>query len=286
MEEKIVDETLDNSMETQTENHSEEIITKQDIENNKPIQEETNMEVHHHAHNPAEPHHKKNWKSYLWEFLMLFLAVFCGFFAEYQLEHKIERDRGKQYIQSFRDDLKSDTTNINFQISELKLKDIALNKIFECYDSVTQNPSSPECLKEIILNSKGFKDFIYTDRTIQQLKYAGGLRLIQDKEIADSIIKYDANVRALQIHQEVLENQQQNSINAHNSMIGFINLNNLNNTKVKSDLFLLSNDKRELNKYFNEIYTFKRGCLVQSRRIKELKDRATRLLIFIDKKNN
>ncbi len=25
---------------------------------------DTEMEVHHHAHNPAEPHHKKNWKSY------------------------------------------------------------------------------------------------------------------------------------------------------------------------------------------------------------------------------
>ena len=55
------------------------------------------MEVHHHAHNPAEPHHKKNWKSYFWEFLMLFLAVFCGFLAEYQLEHTIEHQREKEY---------------------------------------------------------------------------------------------------------------------------------------------------------------------------------------------
>ena len=55
------------------------------------------MEVHHHAHDPAAPHHQKNWKSYFWEFLMLFLAVFCGFLAEYQLEHKIERDREKKF---------------------------------------------------------------------------------------------------------------------------------------------------------------------------------------------
>lgn len=44
------------------------------------------MEVHHHPHDPAAPHHKKNWKSYFWEFLMLFLAVFCGFLAENQRE--------------------------------------------------------------------------------------------------------------------------------------------------------------------------------------------------------
>jgi hypothetical protein len=58
------------------------------------------MEVHHHAHDPAAPHHKKNWKSYFWEFLMLFLAVFCGFLAEYQLEHIIENSREKQFIES------------------------------------------------------------------------------------------------------------------------------------------------------------------------------------------
>ena len=239
------------------------------------------METHAHDLHKAPGHGLKH---YLFEFLMLFLAVFCGFLAENFREHKVEEERGKQYIQSFCEDLKSDTTNINYQITELTLQDMALSKIFECYDSVTQNASSTECLKEIIDNSQGFTDFIYTDRTIQQLKYAGGLRLIQDKEIADSIIKYDANVRALQIHQQVLENQQQNSINAHNSMIGFIQLQNLNNAKLKSDLFLLSNDNRELNKYFNEIYTFKNGCRGQSKRLKELKTMARRLLFFIAKR--
>jgi len=71
------------------------------------------MEVHHHAHNPAEPHHKKNWKSYFWEFLMLFLAVFCGFLAEYQLEHKIEKDRELQFIKSLTTDLQDDIISLN-----------------------------------------------------------------------------------------------------------------------------------------------------------------------------
>ena len=79
--------------------------------NQKPETEKI-MEVHHHAHNPAAPHHKKNWKAYFWEFLMLFLAVSCGFLAEYQLEHKIERDREKKFIQTFIEDLKTDTADI------------------------------------------------------------------------------------------------------------------------------------------------------------------------------
>ncbi len=79
--------------------------------NNQPQTE--NMEVHHHAHDPAAPHHKKNWKGYFWEFLILFLAVFCGFLAEYKLEHTIEHQRAKEYAQSLYIDLQNDTADIN-----------------------------------------------------------------------------------------------------------------------------------------------------------------------------
>jgi hypothetical protein len=104
MADKTDEEHLDNPINNQSENPSDEIIHTTDTETINPNQESENMEVHHHAHDPAAPHHKKNWKSYFWEFLMLFLAVFCGFLAEYQLEHKIERDRGKQYTYSFYED--------------------------------------------------------------------------------------------------------------------------------------------------------------------------------------
>ena len=277
----IGEENLDTAKNSRSENPPDEIIPTNETGIINTNQETENMEVHAQELHKAPGHGLKH---YLFEFLMLFLAVFCGFLAENFREHIVEEKRGKQYIHSFCEDLKSDTTNINDQITELMLQNIALSKIFECYDSVIQNASSPGCLKEIILNSQGFTDFIYTDRTIQQLKYAGGLRLIQDKEIADSIIKYDADVRALQIHQQVLENQQQNCINAHNSMIGFIQLHDLNNSNFKSDLFLLTNDKRELNNYFNEIATFNKGCLGQLHRLTQLKAMATRLLVFIHKK--
>ena len=65
-------------------------------------------------------------------------------------------------------------------------------------------------------------------------------------------------------------------------MIGFMQLQNLNNSKTKSDLFLLTNDNRELNRYFNEIFTFKKGCLGQLTRLKNLKAMASGLLIYIN----
>src|ERR1043165_8938482 len=56
------------------------------------------MEVHKHPHHVT---HKKKWGEYFLEFLMLFLAVFLGFLAENFREHRVEKERGKQFIESF-----------------------------------------------------------------------------------------------------------------------------------------------------------------------------------------
>ena len=41
----------------------------------------------------------------------------------------------------------------------------------------------------------GFPDFISNDRTIQQLKNSGGLRLIRNKAVSDSIMIHDQVIR-------------------------------------------------------------------------------------------
>ena len=80
------------------------------------------MEVHHHPIAIGSHTSRKKWTHYFWEFLMLFLAVFCGFLAEYQLEHVIENNREKQFIQSFIEDLKTDTASIELNIAFRKKK--------------------------------------------------------------------------------------------------------------------------------------------------------------------
>ena len=125
------------------------------------------MEVHAHSHTA-----RKKWTHYLWEFLMLFLAVFCGFLAEYQLEHKIERDRGKQYIYSFYEDLITDSSHFNFLYISYEKKLSVLQTMSPCYDSLLSNHSPKNCLSKIMENSLFFQDMIYTDRTLAQLKNA------------------------------------------------------------------------------------------------------------------
>jgi hypothetical protein len=237
------------------------------------------MEVHTHTHSE-----RKKFKHYLWEFLMLFLAVFCGFLAENIREHNVEKKKGEQYILSFAEDLKKDIAQCDLSISELTETMRVLQNLVPCFNTLKGNIQKTDCLKEIIIYSRGFKDFIYTDRTIQQLKNAGGLRLIEDKEIADSIIDYDAMVREMQIHQGVLENLQQITNNAHKSMIDFIYLEELTLKGQTGELFLLSNDMAELNKYFNSITEFRRGLFGQLSWMHLIKDKAIRLLELLHQK--
>jgi len=157
------------------------------------IQSEKDMEVHHHTH-PG--HGKKTWKDYFWEFLMLFLAVFCGFLAEYQLEHKIEKERGREYVKSFREDLCKDTAILHLNIETLRRISIAGDSLVKI---LQQNRIQlPEDLKKLydynITSLAGFTSSPLTDRTSVQLKNSGGMRLITGKKIIDAIIDYWAGV--------------------------------------------------------------------------------------------
>lgn len=68
------------------------------------------MEVHHH---PQLEHKPKPWKEYLLEGLMIFLAVFMGFIAENIRESITEHKRAAEFAQSYYEDIKKDTTEIN-----------------------------------------------------------------------------------------------------------------------------------------------------------------------------
>jgi hypothetical protein len=50
--------------------------------------------------------------------------------------------------------------------------------------------------------------FVYNDRTIQQLKNSGGLRLIRRQVVSDRITQYDGNVRRI----EKIEESEQEAI--------------------------------------------------------------------------
>jgi hypothetical protein len=158
-----------------------------------PTSEIKEMEVHHHTHDPAAPHHKKNWKAYFWEFLMLFLAVFCGFLAEYQLEHKIEKDRTREYASLLIKDLENDTINITRSTKELE-------KVLKSFDSISsfvfrgvsgnKVPGSFYYHSQIGTISPAV---IWNDASLIQLTQSGNLRYFRNHELVNKISSYYSN---------------------------------------------------------------------------------------------
>ena len=109
---------------------------------------------------------------------MLFLAVFCGFLAEYQLEHKIERDREKQFMKTMVEDLKSDSAQLNRLIKARKSRVTELDTLFYI---IANDEYLKEGRKVYELYEFSYWDilrFFPSDRTMQQLKNGGNLRLM------------------------------------------------------------------------------------------------------------
>ena len=156
------------------------------------------MEVHAHTHPPPGGTGRKKWTHYLFEFLMLFLAITLGFFVENQREHYIEHRREKQYIRSYLEDLKTDIIQLDSIILKRNHRKITMDSLNYMLDL----PEPDIYGKQIYYYTRWLTIayvFFNNDRTIQQLKNGGNLRLIRNQEASDAIMAYDRQVRWLVI---------------------------------------------------------------------------------------
>ena len=213
---------------------------------------------------------------------MLFLAVTLGFFVENMREHYIEHKRGLQYIRSFVEDLKTDTARFSVIINDYQKKESELDNLYLCYDSINQKRNPVDCLKNIYAATIGFQDLIYTDRTLEQLKNAGGLRLLEEQD-ADSIIIYDQFLRyLLKVEGSSLQEMQTRVRNTRNSVFAYAE--NMEASWVKGaqpeEVNLISSDKELLNRFFNEVMVYRFACRFQFRQTSKLKEKAVNLIKF------
>jgi hypothetical protein len=259
-----------------------ETVAEDNIQHSTPnIQHnKENMEVHHHGH----VHENKKWKEYFFQFLMLFLAVFLGFLAEYQLEHVVENNREEQYIKSFIEDLKADTTKIN-RILELSTEQ---QNNFDSLMGTLKAPGfseSPDKAENYIGHIFGLYLFNHTDRTLQQLKNSGGLRLIRNQQASDSIMQYDAMVKKVSEQAMDLYNANQASTRL---ALQIFDANSPTNLSINRSLVprpeklrLISEDRVKIDELFNQVVSFKIGSMIYCDYLRALNKYAARQINFL-----
>jgi len=146
------------------------------------------MEVHAHTHTE-----KKKWTHYFWEFFMLFLAVTLGFLVENQREHYIEHKREVEYIHSMIEDLKEDTASFN----ELIETNLVANKKIDTLIALLKGKERESFTKKIYYMARTIPlsdaDLLLQNKTFEQLKGSGGLRLIRNTQTQNKIGAYYQN---------------------------------------------------------------------------------------------
>jgi len=215
--------------------------------------------------------------------------VFCGFLAEYQLEHKIENQRGKQYNHSLYEDLVSDTARFSSIVVDYDKKIKGLEVASDCYHELEKNKTSGSCLIQLLIHLKSFRDIAPKDRTLQQLKNAGGYRLL-DEDDADSVFLFDGQLAYSLLTQNLLQESQTNIRNTI-SLIFDVDLMNkviVNRDSVivnyTSDNILVTKDPRLVVRFFNELTIYRNRVMMQREQINKLQVFARSLILYLKDK--
>ncbi len=255
---------------------------------NSKLQTET-MEVHHHPEIE-----KKGLKEYLLEGLMIFLAVTMGFFAESYREHLGDRAKEIEYMRSMVQDLRADTTEIRRSEKDFKLTCSVIDTMLTCLKSDRPDPA---IINRAVSNYFWtYTGFSYNNHTVQQLKSSGNFRLVQDKAVADSILKYDNIENAFILNQyNDLKGTLMTYKNIEAKVIYYKDLNNLN-TDIRgfsptdfartSKPAFVTTDKELLSSYYNSLFIHEALCHTFLSSLKRTHTRAARLITFIKKEYN
>lgn len=162
------------------------------------------MEVHHHPHveGLSAGKARKKFKHYLLEFFMLFLAVFLGFVAENIRENNVDKEKAKTYMENVLEDLKADTTIY----SEYPRNN---EQLYSSIDTLIQLINSPDKKKNVAhlafcarMVLPKWKTLNSNNRTYEEMKSSGTLRLIRNKEVANALSQYYYSESALKIYND------------------------------------------------------------------------------------
>lgn len=220
------------------------------------------MEVHHHSHHPQK------WKEYLQEFFMLFFAVFLGFMSEYYLEYRAERHKEQDYLKSMALDLESDLSEMTIRIKGMENIQLMTKRLEQLLYKPVLNENEIDSI--YLLSTQITATLVapnFTSGTIDQLKYAGGFRLIKNQEIVRKISDYERWKKTIGIQEDLLKVHW---TNVHKMQNSILHMTTMNMTEKMNQIILdkdelkkittttgsgfLTNDKSKFYEYSNNIW--------------------------------
>ncbi len=244
------------------------------------------MHIHHHP-----DIRKKNIKEYIFEGLMIFMAITLGFFAERLREEWTEHSKGKQLIVSMIEDAQTDMANITKAIDLNKKRVLKLDTLANrCFNYGTPG-NDDASLYRLIIACIQHPDFVSpVERTMSQLKNAGGMRLIEKTAATDNIIFYD------DIFKKVVNQQDYYDLHLKELLVVTEQVFNMryfpfnpqtfrweSDPAVLSSAKLITQDKTKIIEFGNKAKIFQGIVMFYIRRLEEAKKHADCLIETLKK---
>lgn len=215
----------------------------------------TTMEVHHH---PDLHHKRKKFKEYFLEFLMIFLAVTLGFFAESLRESIGDSSKEHEYMQSLLNDLRTDSLKMEYVLADNHDKSMGLDTLMKLSLQDLSNTANRKLLYHCVIRYAGMYSILKSnDATMLQLKNSGGLRVIKKDHAADSIARYDYEVKIIYASETLYNKSTETAIAAAREILDysvFYDSSYYKNKKYTGKPFpLLTDDPKKHKEFFNAI---------------------------------
>lgn len=195
----------------------------------------------------------KKFQHYFYEFIMLFLAVFCGFLADNWREQLQENNREEEFIHSIVEDLRSDTHQSAMVLKQLNAKSAGIDSVLNALSSSKVIDNSNNAYR-LWTKNLDIKSFVSNDRTIQQLKNSGELRLIRKRAVSDGIMKYDQTVKSYYQQSDMMYSAISDQ-HIYKQLFDFISLSKNEETPVP----LTEQGKAQLNEAYAHLQLWNAG---------------------------
>ncbi|MCO6476383.1 MAG: hypothetical protein J5I94_07170 [Phaeodactylibacter sp.] len=120
--------------------------------------------------------------------------------------------------------------------------------------------------------------FVSNDRTIQQLKNSGELRLIRNKAVSDRIMEYDQTLRKYYVQSDLMYSALSDMTN-YSELFDFIRLDKNENIPVP----LTEQGKRSLNQAYANLQLWNKGLIGLISWLDVVHEEGKELIAFIQK---
>ena len=231
----------------------------------------------------------KRWNIYFLEFMLIFMAVALGFFAESIREDLGDQDKEKEFITSMIEDAITDSVHLQNAINGNQKRLLKLDSLSKLLCRFKERPGVDSEIYRLYRFGINHPEFVSpTERTMTQLKNAGGMRLIRKKPAVDAIVQYDDMSKNLVDQQAYYELYQNKSLEQAVVILNFQDFNfemeKLGpNSNIYTNSALLTHDKAKLIEFGNRVTIYAGIVQFYIFRLKEMKEQTRTVITTLQK---